>query len=330
MNSTQGRIMQVILTYLDPVKGPKIIATQPKLSDVTVMESILAQIFQMGMRPTNFDDIIPIEEGNFANYLFCLPSAWNSAGCEKVMISVTLDEHENPRIFKSVFNRSIDRMKGVPNLFKAFYINANKPDPQIPSIFAQLEGLLKTLLEDLNKLVKKQLGLAEIIFLGIGAVGKTCIINRLITGQFDNRIRPTLSTQILQMVFEQIDFKVYDVGGQVNLRQFWGDALKKPQAIVFVIDSSHTPEQHNDSVKEFNRMMQFYFNEMGVNKNVPVLLLGNKCDKNPEYNEDQILKQYNPDKFQLNYDVAMVSALTGAGLLEAFKWLSQQIKVTRV
>ena len=323
-------MMQIFLTYLDQKKGVKVLFVFPKVAEIGTIENILQQIYNAHATSPIPGAYLPFEQNNFVNYIFEIPCSpqWNPKGSERIMVSLTLDVHQNPKVFKSVINRYVDRIKNESDLYKALYLTSGKTDPKIPFAHTALAEIMQLFLKDVEKVGAKQTGLAELIILGIGAVGKTCIVNRLITGNFDSTIRPTLSTQILSLVYEQMDFQIHDVAGQVSLRYLWGQTLRKPQAIIFVADTTHTEAQRQDSLNEFNRMMKFYFEECKIPKTVPVLILANKVDLNPQFTEDDILQLFQPDKLQLNYNIGLLSALTGQGMEAAFKWLASQIKVT--
>ena len=77
----------------------------------------------------------------------------------------------------------------------------------------KLEGALDSLWETLC-CQKDQLVVGKIMVLGLRAVGKTSILKRVSTGNFDENVRPTLGTQILKTVIEELRFLVYDMGGQ--------------------------------------------------------------------------------------------------------------------
>ena len=325
--------MQLILTYWDPKSGPLVAATEPKLPDTSAIGNITGDIMKIQKPNACFEEIIPAEEGNFVNYMFQIKSDWQEEKCETLMITGILDEHENPNIFKKAFNELVKKFKSTPEIYKGFYIKSSKTDPKIPAMIPIIQNLLK----EAQIAIQKQLdtsksSLANIILLGIQAVGKTTIITRLISGNFNNQIRPTLAPQILKLLFEQIDFRVYDVGGQVSLRHRWQTVLTLPQGIIFVIDATHDKDLQDDEMKEFARMMTHYFQNPGgknLSNSTPVLILINKADLKPDLKPETIEAMLEPKKYGINYKLGLCSALTGEGLLENLQWFAKEMKVTR-
>jgi len=310
--------MQLFLFGLDLKNSPTLFGVYPQITETQNFFPILQQIFQANIRPQRFDEIITVAERNFANYLFCTPSRVRSDNTHFMMISVLLDEHENPTVFAKVFQKYVEKLRSMSFALDQLMGGSN---PNIINVLAECHKELETL-------NKKGTGLAELIILGIGAVGKSCIINRLVNNKFDSQFRPTLSTQILKLMFEQMDFRVYDVGGQEKLRQFWTTAVRKPQAIIYTIDATHQDAQHEDSAREFQRMMTHYFVTLKLPNTIPVLIVANKIDKNPTFTEQDVIARYHPEKYNMNYKIGLISAMTGQGLSENFQWLVKQVKVT--
>jgi len=310
--------MQLFLMGMNLKNAPTLFGVYPQVAETQNFVPILQQIFQSNIRPQRFDEIITIAERNFANYLFCTSSQVRPDGTHFMMISVLLDEHENSNVFSKTFQKYIEKLRGMPSALDQLMGGTN---PAITSLLIECH-------KELENMNKKGTGLAELIILGIGAVGKSCIINRLVNNKFDSQFRPTLSTQILKLMFEQMDFRVYDVGGQEKLRQFWTTAVRRPQAIIYTIDSTHQDAQHQDSAREFNRMMTHYFVTLKLPNTIPVLIVANKIDKNPAFTEQDVIAKYHPELFNMNYKIGLISAMTGQGLTENFQWLVKQVKVT--
>jgi GTPase SAR1 family protein len=314
--------MQLVLSKW--LNGAVVCDTIPSIDNPDSLKIVLDRVYKFKKDSYESDGFAVIEEGNFLNILFPVISPWAEDNI--------LDEHENSKIFHGIVKRHLKPLLKDQLIYLAFY-KAEKPDhPQVPQEFNRLHALLdKMHKEVITKADKNQVGLANIILLGIQAVGKTSIIKRLINGEF-SQTRPTLAPQMLKLYFEQIDFKVYDVGGQKSLRKYWTTSLKRPQGILWVLDCTHNEELQGDALLEFNRMMQHYFvdpKKLQLPKTIPVLILANKFDIKPEMTEEKITEDYNLSLYDINSKVALVSAKTGDGLLEAFKWFSQQMK-TRV
>lgn len=320
--------MQIITTTFDT--SLNLIDSLPE-SEVTEKKiALITTLFKKNVEELKNKRLLIKEERNSLNYLFLLPSP-QSKEEENTMLSIFLDEHENTLVFQPIIMKYVEKIIATPEIFSGIYSTRDIDNPYYKECAHRLHALLEHCHDEILKKEKKsQVGLANIIFFGIQAVGKTSIIKHLITGQF-TQTRPTLAPQILKLYFEQVDFRVFDVGGQKNLRKLWTTKLQRPQAIIYVIDCSHDLEDLNDSVFEFNRIMKHYFVDhidADKLKNIPVLILANKTDLNPNLTVENIMKDYNVTAYDINYRVNLCSALSGDGLLESFQWLTKTIKIS--
>lgn len=320
--------MQLILTHYTLENQLKVLGTQPSLEINEGIRKILEQVILENIKSRGFEEIISAEHGNFVNYIFTIPSKLNPFEKEILMITGMLDEHENPKIFIDIFNDFIKKVQETPDLYVALTQAGPGADAMKRKIADQLYTFYTNLAKKIDGLIQ---GMGSVVFLGISAVGKTSIINRLIRGDFNPNTRPTLSPQFLRMIYEKIDFRVFDMAGQTRLRKQWKTAVSKPNAVVFVIDSSANIEHHKEASKEFQDMMTFYFHEDTPNKlheDTPVLILANKIDLNPNFTQDQIDALYIPASLVKNYHIGFCSALTGEGIEESFKWLVKGFKLS--
>ncbi len=324
--------MQLILSRQSEKEGVVIEYSQPSIESSSKIKRILSNIIESNSQNGCFEDIIIAEDANFVNFIFEVPSEQSPNGCEVLMITAILDEQENPKIFEVDFKNTVAQIKKISSISRAF----EKAEP--PLNFKTVEanrkiGMIMNQLRNtlINKMKgKEKLGLAQIIFFGVEAVGKTTIIKRLITGVFQEDTAPTLAPQVLKLVFEQMSMRVYDVGGQKRLRHRWTHVLSHPNAIIYVIDSAGDEEKHEDSESEFNRILRFYYrgtSKSKKNKPIPLLILANKMDLNDSMSPDLVEDIYNPSEYTDNYRIFQVSAKTGQNLLQAFQWLSKKIKL---
>ena len=164
----------------------------------------------------------------------------------------------------------------------------------------------------------------KVLVLGLSKVGKTSIINRLSNNYFAST-KPTLGVNIMKAVLEQTRFIFYDVGGQKMLRKQWTSTVNNPDAIVFVFDVNCGPELLNETIYEFKRVIQHY--SIYAEQSIPILILGNKIDImaakkiSKQSIMDVLIQLFEPEQYNINYRVGLVSALSGEGINYNFKWL---------
>ena len=100
------------------------------------------------------------------------------------------------------------------------------------------------MLSDFLRLIK-----GFILFIGPSEAGKTSILRRLVTGNFDDQ-SPTLGFREENIA----KVRVIEIGGQESFREHWKTAInQKPARIFYVIDISKSSDFH-----EYQRFMQEY------------------------------------------------------------------------
>jgi small GTP-binding protein len=167
----------------------------------------------------------------------------------------------------------------------------------------------------------------KMILLGLRAVGKTSLINRITKNQFIPNEKPTLGWQVTRSIIENFHFSLYDVGGQEFLRKSWFDTILHPNAIIFIIDISANKEDHEIAKYEFDRAMKYYFDKNSPEKlkpTTPILILGNKIDLNPKFTDKVLEDILRPKNYKINYRIGLISALKNIGIEDSLKWLVKE------
>ncbi len=122
---------------------------------------------------------------------------------------------------------------------------------------------------------------AKIVFLGLDNAGKSTLLTILKKGVVE-QIDPTKHAHQEKITIGNVVMSAFDLGGHQAMRKIWKDYFLKIDGIVYLIDSSR-PDRFEESKKEFDKVIQA--NELG---NIPILILGNKIDKDSAVNEDEI------------------------------------------
>ncbi|CAG9316019.1 unnamed protein product [Blepharisma stoltei] len=76
----------------------------------------------------------------------------------------------------------------------------------------------------------------RILMLGLDASGKTTILYKLKLDEVVSTI-PTIGFNVEEVKYRSIHFQIWDIGGQLKLRDLWHYYYKDTEAIIFVIDS---------------------------------------------------------------------------------------------
>merc|ERR1712214_189306 len=77
----------------------------------------------------------------------------------------------------------------------------------------------------------------RIVMVGLDAAGKTTILYKLRLGEVVNTI-PTIGFNVETVQYKNINFTVWDVGGQEKIRPLWRHYYQGTQGLIFVVDSN--------------------------------------------------------------------------------------------
>merc|ERR1712217_437097 len=77
----------------------------------------------------------------------------------------------------------------------------------------------------------------RILMVGLDAAGKTTILYKLHLGEVVTTI-PTIGFNVETVEYKNINFTVWDVGGQDRIRRLWRHYYQNTQGLIFVVDSN--------------------------------------------------------------------------------------------
>jgi GTP-binding protein SAR1 len=158
---------------------------------------------------------------------------------------------------------------------------------------------------------------------GLDNAGKTTLITKL---KDDRMVQhaSTLHPNSYELVYSNIKFKIFDMGGVDVQRRVWKEYLPMADAIVFILDAS-----------ERNRFAEAYAELNAIllaeeTATCPIMILGNKIDKYHVAGEEEIISYFNLKSFLTNREkrqvsLFMCSILKGEGYGEGFRWLASQL-----
>ena len=91
----------------------------------------------------------------------------------------------------------------------------------------------------------------RIMMLGLDGAGKTTILYKLAIGEVVTTA-PTIGFNVETVQYENIQFNVWDVGGQEKLRRLWKKGFHNTDGVIWVIDSTDS-ERIETSREELHR-----------------------------------------------------------------------------
>ena len=159
----------------------------------------------------------------------------------------------------------------------------------------------------------------RILMLGIGAAGKTTILYRLKQNETVNTIA-TVGFTLETIKFGELEFCVWDLGGQDKIRPLWKHYFEGAQGIIFVVDSSD--RLHFQTAKqEFHQIVQ-----APQLRNCPILIFANKQDFDGSASPDEVAKALELHVLEKRrYHITGSVAITGEGLTDGMNWLSDAV-----
>lgn len=311
--------MHLILSYFDGIQGPTYLLTSnpalAKMVEPTIlnlMDVMQDCFFQYSSEETDL---------YLANYKFSIPSEWARGKIEHLMITVVIDPLTDPKSFKRLLERFVQKINATPNAFKGIYIKSARNDPEIPLIFHLIENAFKTLLQSCEDALKEII-LGYILVIGMPHVGKSTIIRQITHFVLDPRIRPTIEYQILKVFVENIFFQPMDMEDQTSNHSFWRQSfILDPKAIVFVLSCDMTEHNFRQSLMSLNEVLTYVCDSSEAKKNIPLLVLVNKMDLYPDYPVEKVESFFVPSRFRIHYHIGMTSAIKNIGLIKHFRWL---------
>jgi len=157
----------------------------------------------------------------------------------------------------------------------------------------------------------------KLVLCGDGGVGKTTLVKRHLTGEFEKKYIPTLGVEVHPLKFStncgNLTFNVWDTAGQEKFGGLRDGYYIQGQCAIIMFDVTsritykNVPNWHRDIVR--------------VCENIPIVLVGNKVDvkdrqvkaKNIQFHRKQNLQYYD------------LSARSNYNFEKPFLWLARRL-----
>jgi small GTP-binding protein len=169
-----------------------------------------------------------------------------------------------------------------------------------------------------SKIWDKLLGKKDvrILMVGLDAAGKTTILYQLKMGETVKTI-PTIGFNVETLEYKNLNFTVWDVGGQDKIRVLWKHYYQNTDGLIFVVDSNDV-DRIEDAAEELKKMLA----EEEL-KDCCVLVLANKQDLNGALPPNKVKEKLGMESLKgRNWLVQGTSATTGQGLKEGLDWMA--------
>lgn len=161
----------------------------------------------------------------------------------------------------------------------------------------------------------------RILMVGLDAAGKTTILYQLKLNEPISNTMPTIGFNVETVEYKNINFTVWDIGGQDKIRALWRLYFQQTQGIIFVVDSNDV-----DRIGEAKSELFGLLTEEELGKSL-LLVFANKQDLPLAMTTTQLA-----EKLALHtllgrkWYIQATSATKGTGIYEGLDWLSKQIR----
>ncbi|TDZ37125.1 ADP-ribosylation factor-like protein 1 [Colletotrichum spinosum] len=155
----------------------------------------------------------------------------------------------------------------------------------------------------------------RILILGLDNAGKTTLLYRLKIGEVVTTI-PTIGFNVESVTYKNLNFNVWDLGGQTSIRPYWRCYYANTAAVIFVVDSTDI-ERLQTAAEELSAML----NEEEL-KDASLLVFANKQDQPGAKGAGEISEALRLGELRdRNWSIMACSAVDGSGVTEGMDWL---------
>merc|ERR1712039_1069020 len=159
----------------------------------------------------------------------------------------------------------------------------------------------------------------RILMVGLDAAGKTTILYRLKLGEVVTTV-PTVGFNVETVEYKNINFTVWDIGGQDKIRKLWRYYYQGTQGLIFVVDSNDR-DRFEDACEELAKMLMG--DEM---RDAVFLVLANKQDLPNSLTAAEVTEKLGLHSMRnRQWFIQSTCATTGDGLYEGLDWLSRTL-----
>lgn len=165
----------------------------------------------------------------------------------------------------------------------------------------------------------------RIVMVGLDAAGKTTILYKLKLGEVVTTI-PTIGFNVETVEYKNINFTVWDVGGQDKIRPLWRHYYQNTNGIIFVVDSADRERMPSNgqsgSADELSKLL-----EEDELREAILLVFANKQDLPGAAAVDEVSRALGLNNLRnRQWFIQGCCATDGSGLYEGLDWLCNTLK----
>eukprot|EP00244_Chara_vulgaris_P005371 TRINITY_DN2123_c1_g1_i2.p1 TRINITY_DN2123_c1_g1~~TRINITY_DN2123_c1_g1_i2.p1 ORF type:complete len:180 (+),score=23.60 TRINITY_DN2123_c1_g1_i2:40-579(+) len=159
------------------------------------------------------------------------------------------------------------------------------------------------------------------LMLGLDAAGKTTILYKLHIGEVLSTV-PTIGFNVEKVQYKNVQFTVWDVGGQEKLRPLWRHYFNNTDGLIYVVDSLDR-ERIGRAAMEFKTII-----EDPLMRNSALLVVANKQDMKGCLTPAEVCEHLGLHSLRnRRWHIQGTCASKGEGLYEGLDWLASTLKM---
>lgn len=163
----------------------------------------------------------------------------------------------------------------------------------------------------------------KIVVVGLDNAGKTTTLYKLHLGEVVVT-QPTVGSNVEELVYKNIRFEVWDLGGQERLRPSWATYFRGTHAVVMVVDST---DRGRVAVTRDELFRLLGHDDLA---GAVVLVFANKQDLKDAMTPAEISDALSLHAIKAHdWHIQACCALTGEGLYDGLGWIAQHVASTK-
>ncbi|KAH9537280.1 hypothetical protein CY35_16G043400 [Sphagnum magellanicum] len=160
----------------------------------------------------------------------------------------------------------------------------------------------------------------RVVMLGLDAAGKTTILYKLHIGEVLSTV-PTIGFNVEKVQYKNVEFTVWDVGGQEKLRPLWRHYFNNTDGLIYVVDSCDR-ERIDKARDEFQAIVGD-----PLMRNSAILVFANKQDQKGAMGTAEVCESLGLSTLRnRRWHIQGTCAPKGEGLYEGLDWLATTLK----
>merc|ERR1712228_599908 len=167
----------------------------------------------------------------------------------------------------------------------------------------------------------------RILMLGLDAAGKTTILYKLKLNEVITTI-PTIGFNVETVEYKNIEFTVWDIGGQHLIHPLWRHYYQGTEAVIFVVDSNDI-ERMDGGLNDNDDNVRDQLHSMLADdelRDAALLVFANNQDLPNAMSVSEVTERLGLNQLRnRQWYIQSTCATTGDGLYEGLDWLSNTL-----